>query len=272
MTADSGLLLRGSGSAHNSLYAPFVVRSLALFAEANIDLQPYPLLDGSLLHRSGWAGGGSRRQLVELSVHAYRTDERIRQARLVLIEGSPALQVLNFCIFPALQYGLPTFAADLVSLPGGHLIALDCAPNRAVAADPTYAPGGALASAYARHRQWLPDGGPVPDAAARFFSPCFLWSRLPAGAESDAIVASRVFEAFDDYLRTYLHLVGAATPLESARARGDAGDAQIAYARYRADSDPARPMLARLFGSQYAERLIREVLFDLPLRMEATNE
>ena len=28
----------------------------------------------------------------------------------------------------------------------------------------------------------------------------------------------------------------------------------------------------RLFGSQYAERLIREVLFDLPLRMEATNE
>ena len=48
---------------------------------------------------------------------AYGCEDRIRQARIVLIEGGSALQVLNFCIFPDPSYALPSFAADLVTLP-----------------------------------------------------------------------------------------------------------------------------------------------------------
>ena len=51
-------------------------------------------------------------------------------------------------------------------------------------------------------------------------------------------------------------------------ALGGVREAQLSYARYRAESDPARPMLTRLFGGEFAERLIREVLFDLPLRLD----
>lgn len=42
--------------------------------------------------------------------------------------------------------------------------------------------------------------------------------------------------------------------------------AQLEYVRYRTEEDPARPMLSRVFGAETSERLLREVLFDLPLR------
>ena len=33
------------------------------------------------------------------------------------------------------------------------------------------------------------------------------------------------------------------------------------YLKYRRDNDPARPMLSSLFGKEFAESLINEVLF-----------
>jgi phycoerythrobilin:ferredoxin oxidoreductase len=256
-----------------SLYAPFVDRALELFEDSGLVLEPYPLLDEGLMRCEGSSGSGAKQQPVELSVRAYETKNRIRQTRLALIEGGSALQVLNFCIFPSLSYGLPSFAADLVTLPGGHLIALDWAPNGDTLSDPIYARTGALAAAYERHRPLLPDGGAVPDAAAKFVSPYFLWSRLPSGDASEEVLSTRVLAAFEDYLRAYLQLAATASPLDAADscARSSVREAQLAYQVYRAESDPARPMLTRLFGTEYAERLIREVLFDLPLREQATG-
>ena len=106
----------------------------------------------------------------------------------------------------------------------------------------------------------------LPEAATQYFSPYFLWSRLPK--DDSETVSSTVLAAFEDYLRTYLELVAEATPLDNAAALGGVREAQLSYARYRAESDPARPMLTRLFGGEFAERLIREVLFDLPLRLD----
>ena len=245
---------------------------MQLFEEAGLELEPYTLADEELMHRTGTAGAGARAEHVELTVKAYRADVGIRQARIALIEGGKALQVLNFCIFPSLDCpSLPTFAADLVTLPGGHLIALDFAPNgRGPGADAAFSAESALAVAYARHRDSLPDGGALPEAATRYFSPYFLWSRLPL--DEGSLIGSAVLPAFEDYLRGYLDLVrdaqGKAAEGSGVSEGGTtARDAQLAYSRYRADEDPARPMLTRLFGEEYAERLIRELLFDLPLRL-----
>jgi len=61
--------------------------------------------------------------------------------------------------------------------------------------------------------------------------------------------------------------VASAAPLEGSEQLRAVREAQLDYARYRIASDPARPMLGRLFGEPYAERLIRELLFDLPVRL-----
>ena len=36
---------------------------------------------------------------------------------------------------------------------------------------------------------------------------------------------------------------------------------QNKYLKYRRDNDPARPMLSSLFGKEFTESLIRDVLF-----------
>ena len=149
------------------------------------------------------------------------------------------------------------------------MIALDFAPHSDVAADGIFADTGALAAAYAKHRPLLPDGGPIAEESTRFFSPYFLWSRLPKGAESDAAVSSDVLAAFEDYLRAYLAHVVAASPAAERQHQAAALESQLAYSTYRAENDPARPMLTRLYGESFAERLISEVLFDLPLRQAA---
>ena len=223
------------------LYAPFLECARAAYEDAGLCLRDYPLADDRLLSREGSSGAGARQQRVSLSASAQCSDE-LRQVRSVLIDGGSALQVLNFCIFPSLDYGLPSFAADLVTLPGGHLIALDFAPNGDAAADAAFGPDGELAAAYARHRPLLPEGGAIPDAAAAYFSPYFLWSRLPLDEASERVVRTRVLAAFDDYLRAYLRLVRDARPLEDSAERRSVLEAQLAYANYRASSDPARPM------------------------------
>jgi hypothetical protein len=47
--------------------------------------------------------------------------------------------------------------------------------------------------------------------------------------------------------------------------------AQLEYSRYRTEEDPARPMLSRIFGKHETERLLREVLFDLPLVLQGAQ-
>jgi len=68
-----------------------------------------------------------------------------------------------------------------------------------------------------------------------------------------------------DYFRAYMRLLEDAKPLCDPFMLEKVLRAQMQYAKYRSEKDPARGMLTRLFGSEYTEGLIDEVLFDLPL-------
>lgn len=215
-----------------------------------------------------------------VDIHAYRVPGVIRLARAAVLRTTPAAlppQVLNFVIFPDPRLDAPILGADLVQLPGGHLIVLDFQPVASPASDTSLAAGGAferrLAQIRAKYAGVLPDGGDnaIPEAAKPFFSPHFLFTRVEPTAEGTQAVRTTVRAAYRDYLALYLELLGEATkrgPIQDAARAAEVRRGHVAYMTYRAENDPARGMLTRMFGAEWTERLIHEVLFDWAERRE----
>ena len=81
-----------------------------------------------------------------------------------------------------------------------------------------------------------------------------------------------ILPPYEEYLRLYLEAVAAAAPLEEPEELAAVRQAQLEYQHYRAEKDPARGMLTGLFGGDFTERLIHEVLFDLPRWLEGDAE
>ncbi len=239
-----------------NLYQPFLEEGMAQL-ERSLSLSPYPIPAG-FERKSAMTGKGTRQEEVLTTSHAFHSS-KLRQIRAAHVQGGNALQVLNFVIFPHLNYDLPFFGADLVTLPGGHLIALDMQPL--FRDDPDYqakytAP---LLPTFHQYRQLLPWGGDFPDDARAFFSPAFLWTR-PTEME---VLQTHVFNAFKDYLKIYLEFVEQAEPITDCDHLAQIQTTQLNYVRYRAEKDPARGMFKRFYGEEWTEEYIHGFLFDL---------
>ena len=106
----------------------------------------------------------------------------------------------------------------------------------------------------------LPLAEKMSGDVARFFSPGVIWSKLPKEERSDFLIANQLYTSFKEYLTLYLEIL-----FESQEANLDLQkeliNGQNNYLEYRRDNDPARPMLTSLFGKEFTESLIKEVLF-----------
>mmetsp|Transcript_28577 Transcript_28577/g.33893 ORF Transcript_28577/g.33893 Transcript_28577/m.33893 type:complete len:456 (+) Transcript_28577:163-1530(+) len=143
-----------------------------------------------------------------------------------------------------------------------------------------------IAAVYERHVTNQPDilpwGGDIPPKAQRFFSPYALWTRLSDddGGDGLSIVQKEVYDAFCDYFDLYLEILTEVQEdwmISESRRNDEADDADIdagkmknttlqghrEYLTYRQKNDPARPMLTRLYGKEWAEQAISEVLFKM---------
>lgn len=238
------------------IYTPFWAYAKNVLESRLPDLQPYPIPEG-FEYKEAMVGKGKRAGLVTTNSYAYQT-KKLRQIRTAHVQGDVALQVLNFVIFPSLEYDLPFFGADLVTLPGGHLIALDMQPlfhndeYERKYSDP-------IKNTFKNHQANLPWGGDFPEDAARFFSPCFLWSR----PSEDETVETHVFEAFKEYLNHYIDFVMGAERVTDQEKLREIKESQLAYLKYRAEKDPARGMFLRFYGEEWTEDYIHGFLFDL---------
>jgi phycoerythrobilin:ferredoxin oxidoreductase len=243
-----------------SLYQPFLDYAIALLQE-RLDLEPYPIPEG-FERKEAITGKGKRQELVVTTSYAFKS-AKLRQIRAAHVQGGNSLQVLNFVIFPQINYDLPFFGADLVTLPGGHLIALDMQPL--FRDDPAYQAkySEPILPIFQNHQQYLEWGGDFPQEAQQFFSPAFLWTR-PQATE---IVETRVFEAFKDYLQAYLDFVDKAEAVIDRQQLDQILQAQKRYLNYRAEKDPARGMFTRLYGSEWTEEYIHGFLFDLERKL-----
>ncbi|NEP06647.1 MULTISPECIES: phycoerythrobilin:ferredoxin oxidoreductase [unclassified Okeania] len=239
-----------------NLYQPFLDYALTQLKQ-ELELKPYPIPSG-FEHKVAITGKGKKEQEVDTTSYAY-CSPKLRQIRAAHVQGGSALQVLNFVIFPHLNYDLPFFGADLVTLPGGHLIALDMQPL--FRDDPQYQEKYTqpIWDTFQTHQQHLPWGGDFPEEATPFFSPAFLWTR----PQKNELVETRVFEAFKDYLQAYLIFVKQAQPITDVEKLAEIKQAQLRYLRYRAEKDPARGMFTRFYGPEWTEEYIHGFLFDL---------
>jgi phycoerythrobilin:ferredoxin oxidoreductase len=244
-----------------TLYQPFLDHAIAVLHD-RLALDPYPIPVG-FESKSAIVGKGKNENEVLTTSYGYQSS-KLRQIRAAHVQGGSSLQVLNFVIFPHLNYDLPFFGADLVTLPGGHLIALDMQPlfrddlnYQAKYTEP-------ILPMFESYREHLPWGGDFPDEAQAFFSPAFLWTR----PQQTELVEQQVFRAFQDYLNAYLDFVDQAEPITDPAHLAEIEQAQLRYLRYRAEKDPARGMFTRFYGPEWTEEYIHGFLFDLERTME----
>jgi len=239
-------------------WAPFLNHAIEVLSPLNP--LPYPVAE-KFLDREGKTGSKANPLLVKTATWACKT-KKLRQARAACVEAGSSASVLNFVINPYHNYDLPFFGADLVTLPSGHLLALDLQP--AVKNDSLHTEHvwERLIPLYNHWKARLPDGGPIPEEAQPFFSPGFLWTRLPLGDEGEKIISEVIQPAFNDYLDLYIELVQNAQEAQPERA-SMLLEGQRRYVSYRSEKDPARGMLTRFYGSEWTESYIHDVLFDL---------
>jgi len=142
-----------------TLYQSFLDHAIAQL-EQHLDVRPYPIPPG-FETKTATVGKGKHQNEVQTDSYGACTPT-LRQIRAAHVKGGSALQVLNFVIFPRLNYDLPFFGADLVTLPGGHLIAIDMQPL--FRDDPAYRSKYAdpLMAMFERYQQHLPWGGDFP--------------------------------------------------------------------------------------------------------------
>jgi phycoerythrobilin:ferredoxin oxidoreductase len=238
-----------------TLYQPFLDQAIA-YLQSRLTLQDYPIPAG-FAAKSAIVGKGKNAETVLTTSYGFQT-AKLRQIRAAHVQGGQALQVLNFVIFPHLNYDLPFFGADLVTLPGGHLIALDMQPlfhNPAYQAKYT----DPILPTFQAHQAHLEWGGDFPAEAQPFFSPAFLWTR----PKTTAVVETHVLSAFKDYLAAYVNFVEQAEPVTDPEQLAAIKQSHLNYLHYRAEKDPARGMFRRFYGDEWTEEYIHGFLFDL---------
>lgn len=176
----------------------------------------------------------------------------VRYARLALLEAPSAPQVLNLVVFPNQTSDWPVWSCDFVSLPGGrHLLLLDAQPMNG-------------SDEYAEHwRDWhqtqeialrFPWGGDMPEAVQQYVSKFALWTRFGEDVNNPVErIENHLTEAAREHLDIYVKLLSQSTPKSVNQ--------QSKYVEYRLANDPAKPMLKSLYGEEWTERVLKEVLF-----------
>ena len=227
---------------------------------SSFETSPYPIKN-DFLFRESFFGSDSNPKKVILETWGLKT-KKIRQARCSCLQAGDIISIMNLVISPLNNYDLPFFGADFVTLPNGHLIALDLQPALKNDVVHTQYFLGELKSIHTNWQSRLPSGGNIPLEAKEYFSPAFLWSRIPLGKRGDKLISKIIKPAFNDYLNYFMDLVANATKISPDRS-SKVLNGQKKYMRYRAEKDPARGMLRGFFGNIWTESYINNILFDL---------
>jgi hypothetical protein len=138
----------------------------------------------------------------------------------------------------------------------------------------------------------FPWGGAMPEAVTCFVSPNALWTRLGSAAAAAAklekekedtvspttkstttktviepvtLIQGELWQAFQEHLDLYLNMLDEYSQKEKQEDNGLPAaiveHSRDEYLKYRLENDPARPMLKALYGEEWTEKVLTQVLF-----------
>lgn len=193
----------------------------------------------------------------------------IRYARVALLETVPiedagesvvyteGIQVLNLVILPNRSSSFPVWSVDFVALPGNkHLLFMDAQPMSVAGHIPHSDSDWECWHKEHFITERYPWGGDFPLAILPFVSKYPLWTRLQGMEDPVGHIQGPLLAAVDAHLDIYLNLLATHEDKPSDNQQNE-------YLKYRTENDPARPVLKALFGEEWSERVIRDVLFPL---------
>ncbi len=215
-----------------------------------LDLSPY-----ELPHDLGYIEGRLEGERLVIENSCYQTPQ-FRKLHLELAKVGSNLDILHCVMFPRLDYPLPMFGTDLVGS-AQHIGAaiVDLSPIEQVKQDWTLSADyqaalRALPNADFSQPRELPKWGNI-------FSEFCLFVRPSGEAEHQQFVARA-----QAMLAIHCQQAAAMAPASERRAEIAAG--QRHYCLQQQKNDKTRRVLENAFDTQWADRYMTTVLFDLP--------
>jgi 15,16-dihydrobiliverdin:ferredoxin oxidoreductase len=181
----------------------------------------------------------------------------LRKIRYTYIDAGESAQIFNCVIYPSHHYDLPLLGIDFLSFGKvKNLIVMDFQP---------LFQHEAYQEKYIKPLQALHDNYPdlAQNLEMKFYDSNQYFSKYLLFAKTDPeTVATRVFEAFKDYLNLYWQLLEQAVPLSDPSDIQAIVKAQKDYDQYSADRDPASGLFSSYFGHAWSERFLYGFLFE----------
>lgn len=218
--------------------------------QRDLVLSPYELPEGL-----GYVEGRLEGEKLVIENRCYETPQ-FRKMHLELAKVGNNLDILHCVMFPRPEYALPMFGCDIVAGRGAVSAAIaDLSPTN---------PERTLPQAYRQALSALP---PIEFSQPRdlpnwgdIFSEFCLFIR-PTTPEEDAAFLARV----GDFLDIHCDRATQSHPTSAQQqALNLAG--QRHYCEAQQQNDKTRRVLEKAFGSEWADRYMTRVLFDLPVQ------
>lgn len=202
----------------------------------------------------GYVEGALEGEKLVIENHCYQTPQ-FRKLHLELAQVGTGLDILHCVMFPRPDYALPIFGSDLVGTRAGSISAaiVDLSP---VSADHL------LPAEYYHRLASLPalefsQPRPLPEWADIFSEFC-LFVR-PNTPEEEAAFLRRV----RDFLTIHCEIAINETPLVSKLEITQTLVGQTYYCTKQRQNDKTRRVLEKSFGSEWTERYMTTMLFDV---------
>lgn len=223
--------------------------------DAHLDLEPFHLPEDL-----GYVEGRLEGERLIIENRCFQTPQ-FRKLHLELARIGSVLDILHCVMFPRPEYELPIFGCDLVGGRGRISAAIaDLSPVRAElppAYESALQPWLARQAEFTERRQ-LPEWGTI-------FSPFCLFVR-PANSEEEELF----LETTTTYLTLHCQQARQSDRVTSEQA-AHLLDRQRQYCTQQQQNDKTRRVLEKAFGTEWAERYMTTVLFDLPVPIPATT-